>query len=142
MVVTRSAILDFHGTLCGARWQLAEVASEERDREGVRATARQITGGPEPVLAIYVDGGGICKKVGAAAVAPGLNAHAQAYLGKETTATVYAGIAGGDDWGRNGYKVEPRKSGDIQTVYAVFKTLKRVSLLCNFLMPLSSACVR
>jgi hypothetical protein len=90
MVVTRSAILDFHGTLSGARWQLAEVASEERDREGVRATARQITGGPEPVLAIYVDGGGIRKKVGAAAVAPGLNAHGQAYLGKETTATVYA----------------------------------------------------
>jgi len=52
-----------------------------------------------------------------AAVASALNAHAQAYLGKETTATVYAvELLGGDDWRRNGYKVEPRKSSDIQTV--------------------------
>lgn len=37
-----------------------------------------------PVLAIYADGGGIHKKVGASAV------DAQAYFGNETTAMVYA----------------------------------------------------
>ena len=82
MVVTRSAILDFHGTLSGARWQLAEVASEERDREGVRATARQITGGLEPVLAIYADGSGIRKKMGSSCGGTGAQCSRSGIFGK------------------------------------------------------------
>jgi ribonuclease HI len=41
-------------------------------------------------LAIYTDGSGINRKVGAAAVAPTLNMYTSAYLGRETTSTVYA----------------------------------------------------
>jgi ribonuclease HI len=62
----------------------------EEDREAAEQRHEQLTAGPVPTLAIYTDGSGVHGKVGAAAVAPALNAHAQAYLGRQTTATVYA----------------------------------------------------
>lgn len=62
----------------------------EQDRETAERRHEQLTAGPAPTLAIYTDRSGINGKVGAAAVALTLNVHAQAYLGRETTATVYA----------------------------------------------------
>jgi ribonuclease HI len=44
---------------------------------------------PEHPLAIYTDKNRINKKVGAAAVAPTTSIYTSAYLGKETTSTVY-----------------------------------------------------
>lgn len=54
------------------------------------AKHKEITIGSDPPLAIYSDGSGINGKVGAAAIASTLSTHAQAYLGEESTTTVYA----------------------------------------------------
>jgi len=59
------------------------------DSQEAMAKHNEAVSGPEAPLAIYSDGSGINGKIGAAAVAPSLSVHDQAYLGKVTTASVY-----------------------------------------------------
>jgi ribonuclease HI len=59
-------------------------------REAAEKEHTRMINSAEPPLTIYTDGSGIHGKVGAAAVAPALRTQELAYLGKETTTTVYA----------------------------------------------------
>jgi ribonuclease HI len=71
-------------------WWTPPLVTIEADRSTAERRHKEITSGQNSPLAIYTDGSGIHGKVGAAAVVPTTDLSASAYLGKETTANVYA----------------------------------------------------
>jgi hypothetical protein len=71
-------------------WRPLPTVTIQDNREAAEKHHNQIVTGQDQPIAIYTNGSGINRKVGAAAVAPAIDKHTSAYMGKETTSTVYA----------------------------------------------------
>ncbi|EQL29723.1 hypothetical protein BDFG_07711 [Blastomyces dermatitidis ATCC 26199] len=71
-------------------WWRAPTVTITEGREAAERLHTHIISGADPPLAVYTDGSGIHGKVGAAALAPSIHTQELAYLGKETSTTVYA----------------------------------------------------
>ncbi|EDN02399.1 predicted protein [Histoplasma mississippiense (nom. inval.)] len=71
-------------------WWRAPTVTIMEGREAAERLHTHIISGADPPLAVYTDGSDIHGKVGAAALAPSIHTQELAYLGKETSTTVYA----------------------------------------------------
>ncbi|EDN04466.1 predicted protein [Histoplasma mississippiense (nom. inval.)] len=96
-------------------WWRAPTITITEGREAAERLHTHIISGADPPLAVYTDGSGIHGKVGAAALAPSIHTQELAYLGKETSTTVYAAELLGIHMGLNLILASDRRRAAIFT---------------------------